>query len=155
MSTTSMDGKGSAGIVFRRTGRLFVLIGAPLLAAAGLFYVFYFDPITQKKFFIPCFFHLFTGFYCPGCGNTRALHSLMHLDIAGMLNNNLLFPVLFFILVWLLLGEYLNLLLGRRVLWLPRRVPAVLIILACIVVFAFVILRNVPVYPFTILAPGV
>lgn len=21
----------------------------------------------------PCLFHLFTGFYCPGCGGTRAL----------------------------------------------------------------------------------
>lgn len=26
----------------------------------------------------PCYFHLFTGLYCPGCGGTRAWISLLH-----------------------------------------------------------------------------
>ena len=133
--------------------RLIVLIGAPFIAVIGFIYIFTFNPVSQKRFFIPCPVNLTTGLYCPGCGNTRALHSLVHLDILGMLDYNLMFPFLFFILAWLLAGEYLNLLLGRRVLWLPRRVPPILIILAAIALTAFTILRNVPFYPFTILAP--
>lgn len=27
---------------------------------------------------IPCLFHLITGFYCPGCGGTRAVKFLLH-----------------------------------------------------------------------------
>lgn len=26
----------------------------------------------------PCLFHLATGYYCPGCGGTRAIASLLH-----------------------------------------------------------------------------
>jgi len=26
----------------------------------------------------PCWFHLITGYYCPGCGGTRALRALFH-----------------------------------------------------------------------------
>lgn len=144
----------SAASVTGKVMRLIVLIASPLIAAAGFLYIFVFDPNVQARLYIPCFFHLTTGLYCPGCGNTRALHALVHLDFPGVLENNILFPVTFFILTWLLAGEYLNLLLGKRVLWLPKRVPAILIIIGCILMIAFVILRNVPVYPFTILAPG-
>lgn len=27
---------------------------------------------------VPCLFHEFTGLYCPGCGGTRAVKSLLH-----------------------------------------------------------------------------
>lgn len=153
MSAISMDKKTPVLSAARKAGRLFVLIGTPLLMAAGFFYIFTFNPVSQNRLFIPCPLNAVTGLYCPGCGNTRALHSLVHLDFIGMLNYNLLFPFVFVILGWLLTGEYLNLLLGRRVLWLPKRVSPVLIGLACVALAAFTILRNVPVYPFTILAP--
>ena len=29
---------------------------------------------------IPCIFHELTGFYCPGCGLTRAIASIVKLD---------------------------------------------------------------------------
>lgn len=33
----------------------------------------------------PCLFHFLTGWYCPGCGGTRAAIHLLHGDIAGSL----------------------------------------------------------------------
>lgn len=29
----------------------------------------------------PCLFHLLTGYYCPGCGGTRAVRYLLHGEI--------------------------------------------------------------------------
>lgn len=147
--TKHASGRPAGGVL----ARMAVLIGAPVFAVIGFIYIFTFNPVSQKSFFLPCPFNLTTGLYCPGCGNTRALHALVHLDFLGMLNYNLVFPFLFFILTWLLTGEYLNLLLGKRVLWLPKRVSPILIILAGIAVAAFTILRNVPIYPFSMLAP--
>lgn len=139
----------------KRAGRIFVLIAAPLCLIMGLSYIYFNDPNTQQDKFVPCLTYLLTGLYCPGCGNTRALHALVHLDFPAVLGNNLLFPFLFVILGWLLTGEYLNLLLGRRVLWLPKKVSPVLIVAACAAVIAFTILRNTDIYPFCLLAPGV
>ena len=31
---------------------------------------------------VKCPFHTLTGLQCPACGNQRALHSLLHLDLA-------------------------------------------------------------------------
>jgi len=150
ISIEKVDSPKSAA---HKVGRLFVLVGAPVLSVIGFFYIYNFNPATQKNLFFACPLNQATGLYCPGCGNTRALHALVHLDLIGMLNYNFLFPFVFLILGWLLAGEYLNLLFGHRVLWLPKRAPAILLILFCFVVTAFTILRNVPVYPFTILAP--
>lgn len=30
---------------------------------------------------IPCLFHLYTGWYCPGCGGTRAVKALLKGDL--------------------------------------------------------------------------
>lgn len=134
--------------------RLTILIAAPLIVAAGYVYIFRFDPNAKTGFYLPCFIHFTTGFYCPSCGNTRALHALVHLDFAGVVNNNLLFLPLFVMLFWLLSGEYLKLLLGRRVLWTPNCIPIPMIILFAVVVVAFTVLRNLPYAPCNFLAPG-
>ncbi len=31
----------------------------------------------------PCLFHFLIGFYCPGCGGTRAIRLLLNGDLAG------------------------------------------------------------------------
>ena len=74
-----------------------LLAVAALLGAAALFAVYRYDP-AEVSFFPPCVFRALTGFLCPGCGATRALHHLLHGDVAGAfrLNAMLLFlgPVL-------------------------------------------------------------
>lgn len=43
---------------------------------------------------IPCIFHKITNLYCPGCGITRAIFSLIQLDIKEAVRNNLLFIIM-------------------------------------------------------------
>ena len=37
-----------------------------------------------------CVFHELTNLYCPGCGITRAIFSLLELDIIGAIKYNIL-----------------------------------------------------------------
>ena len=55
--------------------------------AASALPLYFLDPSTSGLF-PACPFRALTGMYCPGCGTLRALHGLLHGNIAGafMLN---------------------------------------------------------------------
>jgi hypothetical protein len=109
-------------------------------AASGSVVLFVFDPATSGLF-PPCVFHALTGLHCPGCGSLRALHALLHGDVAQALAFN---PLTTAALPLLLLGfvrEARRIASGRDLAW---RVPAWMIygLLALLVVFG--IARNLP-----------
>ena len=56
-------------------------------AIAGAVILYRFDP-TVARFYPHCLFHDLTGLQCPGCGTTRALHHLLHGDLAGAFRLN-------------------------------------------------------------------
>lgn len=58
-------------------------------ALAGAMTYFAFDP-GKNALFPRCPFLMLTGLKCPGCGSQRALHSLLHLDIAAAAGHNFL-----------------------------------------------------------------
>lgn len=65
---------------------------ALLAVAAGAAWVLYqFDPVTAG-FYPACPFLTLTGFQCPGCGTTRALHALLHGQVGDAFRLN---PLLF------------------------------------------------------------
>lgn len=69
-----------------RGGRwLVIALGAMAVGAA----LFVFDP-ARHRFFPLCLFHAVTGLNCPGCGGTRAVHHLLHGDVAAALRCNAL-----------------------------------------------------------------
>jgi hypothetical protein len=67
-------------------------IATPLVAA-GLAVLYVADP-TTSAFYPPCPIRAMTGFLCPGCGTTRALHALLHGESAAAFRFN---PMLFVI----------------------------------------------------------
>ena len=71
---------------------------------------------------IPCLFHRVTGWQCPGCGNSRAVLALLRLDLGAALEYNLLFPLEFLYLGWVLFCCCRSYLRGGRFAYQPRRV---------------------------------
>lgn len=136
------------------TPKTWVLHGlwvVPVLAglAAGLWLLVLFDPNQPGSPLPGCVFRSWTGFLCPGCGATRAVHALIHADPVTALRMNALFvlgmPVLP-VLMWRLLKPLPAILetlvrpIARPWLWLGLYV-------------GFGVARNLPYTPFTWLAP--
>ncbi len=111
---------------------------------AGTAYVTAVDPSTGGAF-LPCPFRALTGWWCPGCGLTRATHHLFRGDVAQALRFNLFVVVVLagLALTWL---AWTLRVAGRPVTWLPR-VPnrCYMVVIAGLVAFATV--RNLPGVP--------
>jgi hypothetical protein len=108
-----------------------------LLAALGFSYL----AISALGFGFRCPIHSLTGFFCPGCGSTRAVRALLNGDLQLAIHNNTLLlaaPALMGI------GFILNKYLKNR-MWLYAFLS-----LLFIVVVSFTVMRN---QPGSVLAP--
>jgi len=105
----------------------------------GLAAVYRFSP-TEYSFYPRCPVFVITHRLCPGCGSTRALHALMHLDVQTALHYNALFTLLFpFVCLWLGFIGYRTMRYDQFPnLAIPRSVAACLI--ATVVLFT--VARN-------------
>lgn len=70
------------------------------LAAAVALYNF---PPTEHSFYPRCPFYACTHLLCPGCGGTRALYEMLHLNFTGALHYNALVAAALvpFVVIWL------------------------------------------------------
>ena len=86
-----------------------------------------------------CSVYKYTGYYCPGCGNTRSVRALMHGDILLALRNN---PTLPFCGLIGLLGyaEFLIGFSGRNIKLVPRKLW--FWILVAVLFAAYFVVRN-------------
>jgi hypothetical protein len=108
------------------------------------------DPNTPGNPLPACPFYALTGIWCPGCGSTRCLHALVQLDLPQALAMNPLLvlsilPMLVMALhgagLWPTTLQPMVRLIARPMLWMA-------------VIVAYWVARNLPWYPFNLLAPG-
>ncbi|MCL5037758.1 MAG: DUF2752 domain-containing protein [Chloroflexi bacterium] len=113
-------------------------------------FLFHFDPAIWN-FYPPCPFHILTGLHCPGCGSLRAIYQLLHCNLRSAFGLNPLMVLSLPFLGYALVSWILAVLRKRP---LPTFfVPSSWIWLILIIILMFWILRNLPFYPFTWLAP--
>ena len=133
-----------------RTARISAVMAIAVAVLAGCIYLFYHNPIVYP---IPCVIHMLTGLYCPGCGAGRACYALLHGRIyEAFAYNPLLLGLLPFLALyiaarfvdWMLTGEN----------HIDSRISVKLLVAVLIIVVVYGIVRNLPVFPFTLLAPG-
>lgn len=132
-------------IIERLTAGIAVVVGV-----AGSAYVWAFDP-AKSSLFPVCPLYSLTGFACPGCGMTRGFHALFHGDIIPAIDFNLLVPFWAVIFGYVWVSLLLLAIRGRGLpMWAtsPKFLSAFLVVLV-----TFGVLRNIPVWPLTILFP--
>jgi hypothetical protein len=122
-----------------------------LLIAVVAVIFFVLDP-NSYTIFPKCIFHSITGAYCPGCGSQRALHSLLHLDLGGVVRYNALFLPATLLLIYHYTFKWINRVLNLNLPNLFYLKYSPWVIFAVIVLFW--ILRNLPWVPFSLLAPA-
>ena len=141
--------------------RRFDLAGLPLSPALGyaalavlgilsLAAVYVFDPRNPGIYPVCPFFGL-TGYHCPGCGTLRALHQLLHGNIAGAFGYNAYAMLAMPFIAWSYAASALR--AFRLPVPAPVFVPHQLVWALLAAIVAFWVLRNVPAGPFVVLAP--
>ena len=126
-----------------RREQALLALGAFLLVLLVLVFV---DPRTAP--YAPvCVVHATTGLHCPGCGTGRALHALVHGDLAHALRLNVLAVAAIPVFLALALRVALR---PERPLPIP---PLWLRLLIYAVLFVFLVGRNLPFEPFASWAP--
>ena len=113
-----------------------LVLGVGLTAYVGLV-----NPATDGLY-PPCPSRVLLGLDCPACGGLRGTHDLLHGDVAGALDHNLLLPGLVAVLA-VLAGLWLWPLTGRAapvVRW-----PRWLVVTGAAVAMGFMVVRNLPV----------
>ena len=136
----------------RRLGRRSLHTAVVVLGAVGAAVLFVWNP-AGNALFPKCAFFSTTGMHCPGCGTQRALHHLLHVRIVEAFHHNALALFCLPILVMGFRRWTLTVWSSRAASVRtprPRRIWAFLVL-----VIAFWCLRNIPVYPLTLLAPPV
>lgn len=126
--------------------RLLIGIGVPLIFAVGATYLFlYGNPF-------PCLFYKLTGLYCSGCGSGRCCYFILHGRFLTAFGYNPLAAIAMPFCGYYILKVYIRAVFGRDVLpFFTIGKHLVWVIVAIII--SFFILRNIPVFPFTLLAP--
>ena len=89
----------------------------------------------------PCPSVYFLKLHCPGCGSVRAMYCLFHGNVRGIFANNImLLPSLFLVIMLFIKPDFC------------RHYKFFAAYTAVLIVFG--ILRNLPWYPFSLLAPA-
>lgn len=128
-------------------------IHATIVLVFFLFYTIYQNNPLGSPYYPPCFFHKLTGLYCPGCGSARAIHHLLHLEFVHAIDQNVFAVVSTPFVAWHFLRIYINQVFNRNLK--PVFLPGYTIIAILILILIFWVIRNLPSYPFSILAPDI
>ena len=115
------------------------------LILTGAAYLFVFEP-GKTGIFPSCLFRSLTGFQCPGCGSTRAMHQLLHGHVVAAFELNPFFLLAIPFLLYALIRYSVVVMRGG----VPRQntLPPPYIYALFVIVLSFWIFRNTPYYPF-------
>lgn len=98
------------------------------------------------KSFIPCLIHKITGLYCPGCGISRMLISIVKLDFYQAFRYN---PFLFILLIVSLIYQVIKL-ITYKLLTIEIKLNNKVYVSLLVLTILFGIIRNLPQFSYLI-----
>ena len=127
---------------------------AACACAGATAFLYAIDP-ARHAVYPQCLLYNATGIYCAGCGATRAIYALLHGRVLEALHDNVLFvaalPLLLYVATPYILAAW------RADAWpaisLDGRTSVQRGILIFLLMIAFMVLRNLPGWPFDWLKP--
>ncbi len=123
-----------------------------IVILGGLFSLYHFFNPATHSYFIPCPFNYLTGYHCPGCGSQRAIHQLLHFNLISAFRLN---PLMVLSLPLIIAGLGVN--SWNFIFDTQHRVKLFYSNLFIYGYFGIAIIywivRNLPYYPFNLLAP--
>lgn len=134
-----------------RWSRRILLVFAAAVGIPAVATLVYHFPPSEYKFYPPCPLNKITGLHCPGCGATRCVGALVRGDFEQAFAYN---PMFILLLPLIAYGLWRS---GYRS-WTGRIAPGYVVPewalkVLIVVLAAYFIARNIPVYPFDLLAP--
>jgi hypothetical protein len=130
-----------------RRRRMLPVAATGLVAVVGTLYLRAVDPNVPGHY-PGCPSQTFLGVDCPGCGGMRGTYDLLHGDVAGMLDHNILLVVALPVAVIAFIVWAFRAWMGRY----PRYSPSVQaqrsrwMVIALVLVLAFGVVRNLVPY---------
>ena len=116
------------------------MIYAGILIFGGLYFLW----IQTTGLAIPCTIHKITGYYCPGCGMTRAVFLLLHGQIRDALRENA--AVLSLALFWIIYS--IGILYPKFTFLRNPKIIYILLYSSALILILFGIIRNFPAFEF-------
>jgi hypothetical protein len=114
--------------------------------------LYFFLDARNAGIFPHCPFNSITGLFCPGCGSQRAVSALLHGELLQALSFNILLvfsmPLVLYSAMVSIANNFTKKQWQQKLFYSPLFVKVFLF-----VVIAFGVGRNIPLYPFTLLAP--
>ncbi len=125
--------------------RLIKVIALAIIALAIIFGYYFIN--LHFGFSIPCLFKEYLGFYCPGCGLTRMLFSLIKLDFKkAFMYNQFMFLLLPFIVGVCIYFMYLYV-VGKKD-YILIKIPIYSWIILAIMIILWGLIRNLSMFPY-------
>ncbi|MEE1319196.1 MAG: DUF2752 domain-containing protein [Ruminococcus sp.] len=121
-----------------KTYQKVLVVVLPLLSVPILYFIALF--VSKNITLPPCIFYKFTGIYCAGCGETRAVNALLEGDILLVLRQNALVIVVLLAGVILYIETVLKVVFGKKFKSLILNYKFLWIFLGFL--FVYSILRN-------------
>lgn len=134
---------------FLENKKYFIFI--TVIVFLGMLSLYFFYNPSQHDFFPKCMFHKITGLHCPGCGSQRAIHKVLKGNLLEGLKHNLSIFLLIIVITYQVTIYGLNHFLNKNHTNLLHKSIVTKMIL--IFILTYWVLRNIDIYPFTILAP--
>lgn len=108
---------------------------------AGVVCIAYYFSLTFFNIGIPCFFHKFTGLLCPGCGITRMILAILHLDFKSAFQYNQVVFIFSPIILYFIIRLYVSWLKSEN--YKLSLIENIVVYIMLTILLIFGIIRNI------------